>query len=253
VVGWGFSFSHHRAVGWLFACFASSQAHPLGSFSVRSLARALAPTPSPRPTKNETSTLNERKKKKKKKKKTKKTQSRSDANLCWARDQVRYMLGSGGSKESYVLGYGPSPPQRPHHRASACSPTYKEPCKLMVSEQEEGKKRIWSSFLFLRRAPASVSSFPTTVVRAPALSRGPASAVEHVPLVLSMTESTHHTTHTPHNFRLNPKNNQQKQQQRRRQIIDSPSRPTARAARARRSARAAARTTTSTRRRRRPS
>lgn len=56
-----------------------------------------------------------------------------DANLCWTRDQMRYILGSGKSGRSYVLGYGPSPPQRPHHRASACSATYKEPCRLMPS------------------------------------------------------------------------------------------------------------------------
>jgi hypothetical protein len=42
--------------------------------------------------------------------------------------QMRYTLGSSGSSRSYVIGYGPSQPQRPHHRQSACAPKYSAPC-----------------------------------------------------------------------------------------------------------------------------
>jgi hypothetical protein len=40
---------------------------------------------------------------------------------------MRYMLGTSTGK-SYVIGYGPDQPKRPHHRQSACSPTYTLPC-----------------------------------------------------------------------------------------------------------------------------
>ncbi|KAK9827642.1 hypothetical protein WJX81_002329 [Elliptochloris bilobata] len=39
---------------------------------------------------------------------------------CWARSQVRYMLGDAG--RSYVVGYGKDPPQRAHHRGASCRP-----------------------------------------------------------------------------------------------------------------------------------
>ncbi|KAF8065624.1 celF [Scenedesmus sp. PABB004] len=51
-------------------------------------------------------------------------------HACWARRQMRYMLGSSGSDRSYVIGYGPNWPQRPHHRQSACAATYTPPCAL---------------------------------------------------------------------------------------------------------------------------
>lgn len=55
--------------------------------------------------------------------------SSRQANICWARQQLRYMTGSlSGTTRSYVVGYGPSWPQRPHHRPSACAASYREPC-----------------------------------------------------------------------------------------------------------------------------
>jgi hypothetical protein len=47
--------------------------------------------------------------------------------------QMRYTLGSWGSSRSYVIGYGPSQPQRPHHRQTACAAQYNEPCALQNS------------------------------------------------------------------------------------------------------------------------
>jgi hypothetical protein len=49
--------------------------------------------------------------------------AQADTHICWARSQMRYMLGTSTGK-SYVIGYGPDQPKRPHHRQSACSPTY---------------------------------------------------------------------------------------------------------------------------------
>jgi hypothetical protein len=43
---------------------------------------------------------------------------------------MRYTLGSWGSDRSFVIGYGPNWPKRPHHRSTACSATYNEPCVL---------------------------------------------------------------------------------------------------------------------------
>lgn len=37
---------------------------------------------------------------------------------------MRYILGTSTGK-SYLIGYGPDQPQRPHHRQSACAATYK--------------------------------------------------------------------------------------------------------------------------------
>jgi hypothetical protein len=39
---------------------------------------------------------------------------------CFARKQLRYMLGESG--QSYVVGVGSSPVCRPHHRAASCGP-----------------------------------------------------------------------------------------------------------------------------------
>ena len=41
-----------------------------------------------------------------------------DARAAWAAQQVGYALGDGG--RSFVVGFGCSPPERPHHRASSC-------------------------------------------------------------------------------------------------------------------------------------
>jgi hypothetical protein len=49
------------------------------------------------------------------------------ANICFARNQMRYILGSDTGK-SYLIGFGTNQPQRPHHRQSACSARYTEPC-----------------------------------------------------------------------------------------------------------------------------
>lgn len=42
-----------------------------------------------------------------------------DAN-CWAKSQADYVLGSGSSGRSFVVGLGNNPPCRPHHRAASC-------------------------------------------------------------------------------------------------------------------------------------
>ncbi len=44
---------------------------------------------------------------------------------CWARKQIRYLLGSNG--RSYMVGYGTTPPLRVHHRAASC-PGQNETC-----------------------------------------------------------------------------------------------------------------------------
>jgi hypothetical protein len=49
------------------------------------------------------------------------------ANICFARNQMRYILGSDTGK-SYLIGFGTNQPLRPHHRQSACSARYTEPC-----------------------------------------------------------------------------------------------------------------------------
>ncbi|KAF2347095.1 Glycoside hydrolase family 9, partial [Trinorchestia longiramus] len=49
----------------------------------------------------------------------------ADTNRAWAAQQVDYALGSTG--RSFVVGFGVSPPEKPHHRSSSC-PTIPEPC-----------------------------------------------------------------------------------------------------------------------------
>lgn len=44
---------------------------------------------------------------------------------CWARKQIRLMLGDAGA--SYVVGYGLDPPTQPHHRTASC-PGATPPC-----------------------------------------------------------------------------------------------------------------------------
>jgi endoglucanase len=51
----------------------------------------------------------------------------AQTHTCWARSQMRYILGTSTGK-SYLIGYGPDQPKRPHHRQSACSISYQEPC-----------------------------------------------------------------------------------------------------------------------------
>uniref|UniRef100_H2Z0W9 Endoglucanase n=1 Tax=Ciona savignyi TaxID=51511 RepID=H2Z0W9_CIOSA len=46
----------------------------------------------------------------------------------FAKRQIHYMLGDSGLG-SYVIGYGPSPPTRPHHRSSSC-PIPPAPCSF---------------------------------------------------------------------------------------------------------------------------
>lgn len=37
---------------------------------------------------------------------------------CWARSQIRYMIGDSG--RSYVVGFGSTPPGSEHHRGASC-------------------------------------------------------------------------------------------------------------------------------------
>jgi endoglucanase len=48
-------------------------------------------------------------------------------HMCWVRSQLRYITGA-STDRSYLIGYGLNQPQRPHHRQSACSAKYTEPC-----------------------------------------------------------------------------------------------------------------------------
>ncbi|WIA40308.1 hypothetical protein OEZ86_013679 [Tetradesmus obliquus] len=52
----------------------------------------------------------------------------AEAHICWARSQMRYITGTSTGK-SYLIGYGPDQPKRPHHRQSACNVDYQEPCR----------------------------------------------------------------------------------------------------------------------------
>jgi len=45
----------------------------------------------------------------------------ANANKCFAKNTIGYMLGDAG--RSYVVGYGTNPPKRPHHKASSCPTT----------------------------------------------------------------------------------------------------------------------------------
>ena len=49
----------------------------------------------------------------------------SPGYACWARKQIRLMLGDAGA--SYVIGYGATPPTQPHHRTASC-PGPTAPC-----------------------------------------------------------------------------------------------------------------------------
>lgn len=44
---------------------------------------------------------------------------------CFAHSQLNYILG-GVTGHSFVVGYGPNPPQQPHHRAASCPPLGQE-------------------------------------------------------------------------------------------------------------------------------
>jgi hypothetical protein len=48
------------------------------------------------------------------------------SHRCWARSQLRYILGSTGY--SYVLGFGGAFPRKPHHKSSSCSADYSQAC-----------------------------------------------------------------------------------------------------------------------------
>ncbi len=39
---------------------------------------------------------------------------------CWARSQMKYVLGSDGVGHSFVVGFGVTPPVQCHHRAASC-------------------------------------------------------------------------------------------------------------------------------------
>lgn len=56
-------------------------------------------------------------------------------NRDWAVQQLNYALGSVG--HSYMVGFGESPPERPHHRASSC-PDLPEPCEASWAQDQTG-------------------------------------------------------------------------------------------------------------------
>ncbi|KXZ48327.1 hypothetical protein GPECTOR_28g733 [Gonium pectorale] len=52
--------------------------------------------------------------------------SETQRQRCWARKQMRLMLGDWG--RSFVVGFGHNPPARPHHASSTCDPDFNIPC-----------------------------------------------------------------------------------------------------------------------------
>jgi hypothetical protein len=55
----------------------------------------------------------------------------SKSHRCWARSQLRYMLGYSG--HSYVIGWGSFYPKKPFHKSSSCSANYALACDWSVS------------------------------------------------------------------------------------------------------------------------
>lgn len=49
---------------------------------------------------------------------------------CWARSQMRYVLGSPG--RSFMVGFGPGSPTRVHHKAASCSSDYSKQCDWTI-------------------------------------------------------------------------------------------------------------------------
>ncbi|XP_039259767.2 uncharacterized protein LOC120336210 [Styela clava] len=58
----------------------------------------------------------------------------------FAKNQIHYILGDSGVG-SYVVGYGPSPPKRPHHRVSSC-PLGPTPCNFTALYSKEKNPQI---------------------------------------------------------------------------------------------------------------
>ncbi|EFJ40288.1 hypothetical protein VOLCADRAFT_99925 [Volvox carteri f. nagariensis] len=54
------------------------------------------------------------------------------SRICWAKNQVSYMLGTNPQSQSFVVGYKPTTshkaPEKPHHRSSSCNPSYAITC-----------------------------------------------------------------------------------------------------------------------------
>jgi endoglucanase len=46
--------------------------------------------------------------------------TKSHRYSCWARSQIKYILGDCG--RSYVVGFGKNPPTHIHHRGASCPP-----------------------------------------------------------------------------------------------------------------------------------
>lgn len=46
--------------------------------------------------------------------------TKSHRYSCWARSQIKYILGDSG--RSFVVGYGKNPPTHVHHRGASCPP-----------------------------------------------------------------------------------------------------------------------------------
>ncbi|XP_069959461.1 uncharacterized protein [Cherax quadricarinatus] len=51
----------------------------------------------------------------------------TESNQEWARRQIGQMLGDNPKYQSFVVGYGVNPPEKPHHRSSSC-PSLPESC-----------------------------------------------------------------------------------------------------------------------------
>ncbi|KIZ05445.1 hypothetical protein MNEG_2515 [Monoraphidium neglectum] len=59
---------------------------------------------------------------------------------CFAHNQLAYILG-GVTGRSFVVGYGPTPPQQPHHRAASC-PRLGVPCSFKYLESRSPNPHI---------------------------------------------------------------------------------------------------------------
>lgn len=58
----------------------------------------------------------------------------------FAKKQIDYILGDGGSR-SFVVGYGPMPPNQPYHRSSSC-PSAPNPCNFTALYSKEHNPHI---------------------------------------------------------------------------------------------------------------
>ncbi|KAF8073058.1 celI [Scenedesmus sp. PABB004] len=83
------------------------------------------------------------------------------AHICWVRSQMRVITGASTGR-SFLIGYGPNQPQRPHHRQSACSAKYSEPCTpfnggtCCAGEQGTGPGGCCDESNFMASHPAQI-------------------------------------------------------------------------------------------------